>query len=503
MASLKKLAGQTLWYGLSNIGAKLLFQLQTPLVTYFLNSSGGVTQYGDFSALYAAISFFNIIFTYGMETAYFRFSAAGEDQKKLFRTIFTSLILSTTLLSVLLILFRVPLAKLSDIGDHPEYIIWCVLILAFDTLAAIPFARLRQEERPRKYAVVRLAGIIANIAAVVIFLAISPRFISEHPHHAYSIWYNSNSNVGFLILANLIQAAITFLLLFREWMDFRFTPDTALWKKAFTYSAPLIIAGLGGMVNETIDRQMLKHMYGTKAQGTFELGIYGANYKIAIFITLFITAFRMSAEPFFFSQAKDKNAPQTYARVMKWFVIILCCAFLSTALFIDGIKFFIGPAFRTERSLGIVPILLAANVCLGIYYNLSIWYKVTDKMRMGMYITLVGATLTIILNTLFIPKYGMYACAWTTFAAYFTMMVISYFLGQKYFPVPYNMKKLLSYLGVMLLLFFTQKLLGHFTENIVVRLSSAMVLMIIFLRLVVAAEKEELRGMPVIGKYIK
>ncbi len=503
MASLKKLAGQTLWYGLSNIAAKLLFQLQTPLVTYLLNKPSGVTDYGNFSALYSALSFMNVIFTYGMETAYFRFSAAGEDQKKLFRTIFSSLLVSTALLSAVLIFFRAPLAKLSDLGDHPEYITWCVLILAFDTLAAIPFARLRQEERPRKYAVVRIAGIVANITAMVIFLALSPGFVKEQPGNAYSEWYVSNNNVGFLIMANLIQSVITFLLLFGEWIDFRFAPDKALLKRAFIYSAPLIIAGLGGMINETIDRQMLKHMYGTIAQGTTEVGIYSANYKIAIFITLFITAFRMSAEPFFFNQAKEKNAPGTYARVMKWFVIVLCCAFLSTALFLDGIKFFLGSTFRNERSLGVVPILLAANVCLGIYYNLSVWYKLTDKMRMGMYITLVGAALTLICNTLFIPKYGMYACAWTTFAAYFSMMVISYFLGQKYFPVPYNMKKLLSYLGIMLLLFFTQKLVGHFTESIIIRLGSATVLMVLFIGMIAGAEKEELKGLPVVGKFIR
>lgn len=503
MASLKKLAGQTLWYGVSNIAAKLLFQLQTPLVTYLLNKPAGVTDYGNFSALYSALSFLNVLFTYGMETAYFRFSAAGEDQKKLFRTIFSSLLISTGLLSILLIVFRAPLARLSDIGDHPEYITWCVLIVALDTLSAIPFARLRQEERPRKYAIVRVTGIIANIVTMVIFLAISPRFVATHPGNAYSVWYNNNNNVGFLIMANLIQNALTFLLLFSEWIDFRFVPDKELLKRAFTYSAPLIIAGLGGMINETIDRQMLKHMYGTIAQGTTEVGIYTANYKIAIFITLFITAFRMSAEPFFFSQAKEKNAPQTYARVMKWFVIVLCCAFLSTALFLDGIKYFLGPIFRNPRSLGVVPILLAANVCLGIYYNLSIWYKLTDKMRMGMYITLVGATITIVCNTLFIPEYGMYACAWTTFAAYFSMMVVSYLLGQRYFPVPYNMKKLLSYLGVMAIMFFTQKLVGHFTESLIVRLTSATVLMLMFLRMVVAVEKEELKGMPVIGKYLK
>ncbi len=459
--------------------------------------------YGNFSSLYAGISFVNVVYTYGMETAYFRFSSTGTDQKKLFQTTFTSLLVSTILLSSLLIFFRLPIATFCRLGSHPEYITWCVLILAIDTMAAIPFARLRQEERPRKYAIVRVAGIIVNIILTFFFIAYSPRFVSEHPLHAYSAWYTRNTNVGFLILANLAQAAITFLLLFKEWMGYRFKFDAALWKKIFTYSAPMVLVGLGGMVNETIDRLMLPRMYGTADQGTFENSIYAANYKIAIFITLFITAFRMSAEPFFFNQAADKNAPKTYARVMKWFVIILCCAFLSTALYIDVIKYFVGPAFRNDRSLGVVPILLAANVCLGIYYNLSVWYKITDRMRMGMYITLMGAGLTLVSNTLFIPHFGMYACAWTTFAAYCSMMVVSYLLGQKYFPVNYNLKKLLSYLTVMVILFFTQKLVAHLTGNIFVRLTSATVLFFLFLRLVMMAEKEELKGMPVIGKFIK
>lgn len=503
MASLKKLAGQTLWYGLSNIAAKLLFQLQTPLVTYLLSNPSGMMDYGNFGTLFSVVSLLNVVYTYGMETAYFRFSSAGEDKQKLFRTAFSSLLISTVLLSAIITLFRGQIADLANLKQHTEYIIWCLLIIAFDTLSAIPFARLRQEERPKKYAFVRVAGIVVNLIVLVTLMAIMPGWVAAHPGAALSRWYLANNNVGFMILANVAQSAFTFIMLYKEWIDFRFTPDKALWKRIVTYGAPMVLVGLGGMVNETIDRIMLPHLYGTSTQGQVENSIYTATYKIAIFITLFITAFRMSAEPFFFNQAKDKNAPGTYARVMKWFVVVLCCAFLSSALFLDGIKYFLGPAFRNERSLGVVPILLGANVCLGIYYNLSVWYKLTDRMRMGMYITMFGAALTLTCNTLFIPQYGMYACAWTTFAAYCSMMLISYFLGQKYFPVPYNMKKLLSYLGVMLLLFFAQKAVGHFTESIVIRLGAATVFMLSFISMVVFAEKEELKGLPVVGKYIR
>lgn len=488
---------------MSNIAAKLLFYLQTPLVTYFLSNENGMRDYGNFGTLFAVISLLNVIYTYGMETAYFRFSSIGEDRDKLFKTTFSSLLISTVLLSTIVILCRGSLGAIANLEGHTEYIIWCALIISFDTLSAIPFARLRQEERPKKYAFVKVAGIVVNLVVVVSLIAFCPRWVQAHPDSSLSHWYTANNNVGFLILANLAASAFNFIMLYKEWLDFRFTPDKNLWKKIVSYGAPMIIVGLGGMVNETIDRIMLPHMYGSKEQGQLENAIYNANYKIAIFITLFITAFRMSAEPFFFNQAKDKNAPGTYARVMKWFVIVLCCAFLVTALYLDGLKFFLGPAYRNERSMGVVPILLGANVCLGIYYNLSIWYKLTNRMRMGMYVTLMGAVMTLLCNTLLIPEYGMYACAWTTFAAYFSMMVVSYLLGQKYFPVPYNMKKLLSYLGVMLLLFFIQKLVGHFTDSILIRLGSATVFMLSFLGMVVVAEKEELKGMPVVGKFLR
>jgi O-antigen/teichoic acid export membrane protein len=502
--SLKKLAGQTVWYGLSNIAAKLLNQLLTPLITYMLRRPAQMVDYGNFSMIMACVSLANVVFTYGMETAFFRFSAGGTDQKKLFQTVFTSLLLSSVLLSALLIFFRVPISNFLGLGIHTEYITWCVLIIAIDTMAAIPFARLRQEERPRKYAFVRVAGIFVNIIFVTYFIVYSPGAVAAHPASAYAKWYGANTNVGFLLLANLAQSAVTFLLLCKEWIGFRFRFDAALWKKVFMYSAPMVIIGLGGMVNETMDRLMLpKLLPASEEIRKTAVAIYAANYKIAIFITLFITAFRMSAEPFFFSQAADKNAPQTYARVMKWFVIILCIAFLSTALFIDIWKHYIPAEYRQNGGVGVVPILLAANVALGIYYNLSVWYKITDKMYMGMIITLIGAVITLIINFAFIPAYGMYACAWATLAAYGSMMLISYFVGQHYFPVPYPVKKLVSYLVVMLLLFFAEKGVMHFTGNVLIRTASAAVFMFLFLRLVLAAEKKELARMPFIGKWIK
>ncbi len=500
--SLKKLAGQTVWYGLSNIGARFLNYILTPIVTYLLHTQAGQAEYGDYSVLMAAIAFVNVVYTYGMETAYFRFSSSGENREKLFQTAFSSLFVTTILFSAIFILFRQRIDIFLGLDSHPEYITWCVMIIAIDTMAAIPFARLRQEERPRKYAFTKVAGIFVNIFLTLFFIYCSPYYIAAHPGGAYAQWYSQYNNTGFLLMANLAQNIITFLLLWKEWKVFRFGFDNVLWKKIMIYTSPMIIVGLGGMVNETIDRIMLRKLLPVSeelAKGA--VGIYSANYKLAIFITLFIQAFKMSAEPFFFNQSSDKNAPKTYARVMKWFVITLCLAFLFTSLYIDVWKYFVGRSYR--NGLGVVPILLAANLALGIYYNLSVWYKITDKMYLGMFITLVGAVITLVLNYAFIPTYGMYACAWATLAAYGSMMVISYFMGQRYFPVPYATKKLISYIVVMLALFFTEKAVMYFTDIVAIRLLAASVLMFLFLRLVFAVEKKELSGMPVIGKWIK
>ncbi len=461
-----------------------------------------MVQYGDISVFYAVIPFFNIIYTYGMETAYFRFAAKSNDKNRLFQTSFSSLLVSTIFFSILLIALRQQIADFFEQGSHPEYIVLCVLILAFDTLSAIPFAVLRQEGRPRKYAFTRIAGITVNVLLTIFFIGYCPGVVSAHPDSAFAIWYARYTPVGFVLLANVVQNVITFLLLAREWGTYRFRFDAALWKKIFAYCWPMIIVGMGGMVNETLDRIMLlKLLPGTMEEQKTTVAIYSANYKIAIFITLFIMAFRMSAEPFFFREAENKNAPKTYARVMKWFVITLCGAFLFTALFADDLwKHLIAPKY--QEGVGIVPILLAANIALGIYYNLSVWYKITDRMQFGMFITLVGAAITVVLNLFLIPVYGMYACAWATLAAYGSMMVLSYTLGQRYFPVPYPIGRLTGYITAMLALFFVQKGVLVFTDIIALRLLSGICLMALFGFLILRREREELKGMPVLGKYL-
>lgn len=505
MSSLKSLAGQTVWYGLSNIAARFLGYVLTPLITYLLNDPGGMKNYGEYTLIYAAIPLVNILFTYGMETAYFRFSNGETDGTKLFNTSFGSLIVSTVFFSALLYLFRAPIAQYLELGRYPVYITWVIWIIALDTLAAIPFARLRQENRPKRYAFTKVAGIGINIFFVVWFIALSPKYVAAHPDGWYAGWYRQYTPTGFLILANVFQSAFTLLLLAREWLGFRFRIDGQLLRAVLAYALPFIIVGIGGMVNEVIDRQMLPKLYnGTVAEGKVANAIYGANYKLAIFISLFINAFRMAAEPFFFRQAADKEAPKTYAKVMKWFVITLCFAFLFTALFLDVWKYMVGSGYRS--GIGVVPILLYANLALGIYYNLSVWYKISGHLRYGMGITLVGAALTLIINYIFIPRAGkdaMYVCAWATCICYTSMMVLSYYFGQKYFPVPYPKRKLLSFIGVMTLLFLIQQGVRYLTHNMAVSIASGVVLMLVFVRLIWVVERKELKAFPIIGKYIR
>ncbi len=498
MSSIKKLAGQTLWYGASNIAARFLNYLLTPLITYLLHNPEGVKDYGNYSLLYAWIAVVNIVFTYGFETGYFRFyNKPGADKRAIFQTTFGSILLSTIGLVGLLIILRAPINQLIGLAHHNEYIIWAILLVGLDALSIIPFAKLRQEARPKKYAFVKLSGIILNILLVVFFLVLLPDFLKDHPSSFLYHWYNRNTAVGFLVLANLCQNILVFLLLYKEWRSFRFEINKKLWKQIFKYSSPIIIIGIAAMINEVMDRQMLAMFLPMSEEKARQVvGIYSANYKLAILISLFIQAFKMAAEPFFFEQAKDKDAPKTYARVMKWFILTVAFAFLFTTLYLDVWKYFIGRSYRS--GLGIVPILLAANICLGVYYNLSIWYKLTDKMMMGLYITLLGVAVTLVGNYFFIPKYGMYAAAWATFFCYFIMMVISYLVGQKYYPIPYQVKKSCLHIIVMLGVYFIYQGVSMILSSLVLNLILATLLMGCFLVIIGRMEKKELKNLAVI-----
>jgi O-antigen/teichoic acid export membrane protein len=497
LSGIKKLAGQTMWYGVSSIAARFLSYLLTP----YLTSELLVGAYGEMNLVYSLLPFLNVLFMYGLETSYFRFVQKKGNEMEVYSTITISLITSTVIFTALMLLFRNSLASLISLKNHPEYIVWCAFIIAFDALSTISFARLRLEGRPVKYAMTKIAGILVYIGVTVFFLTICPALVKKDPNGFVSVFYNEKKAVGYIFIANLAQAVVTFLLLSKEFFSFRWKFNKELWKEIMPYSLPLLVAGFGGMINETFDRIMLG-WWSTAKDPLVQIGIYSGCYKLAILISLFIQAFRLGAEPFFFKQAENENAQKIYARVMKFFVLTVCFMFLVVALYIDIWKYFLSkPAYWT--GLRVVPILLLANIFLGIYYNLTIWYKVTHKTMAGAWVTLIGAAITLLINYLFIPKYGYMACAWATFLCYGSMMVISFVWGQKEYRIPYAWKKLLAYIGIVVILYFIHKLFQGIGLNVWVNRGFAAVLILAFAWFVLNIEKKEFQRLPYIGRFLK
>ncbi|MGZ3858173.1 MAG: oligosaccharide flippase family protein [Flavisolibacter sp.] len=498
MSGIKKLAGQTLWYGASSIAARFLNYLLTPYLTYALKGSA----YGEMSLVYAAIPFLNVVFTYGLETAYFRYSRNKDQEAEVYNTSMISLIVSTCLLTILLILFNKQIATLIGIKDHPEYFTWSAFIIAIDTLTALAFAKLRFEGRPRKFATIRIAGILLNIALTFFFLSICPKIQREHPGSFIGTFYNPRIGVGYVIIANLVQSVFTLLLLSRELLAFRWKFNARLWREIILYSAPLVLAGFAGMINETFDRIMLNWWapVATAEAAKIEVGTYSACYKLSILITLSVQAFRMAAEPFFFSAAHGQKPQRIYARVMKFFVITVCFMFLAVVLFLDIWKYFIQNKVFWQ-GLKVVPILLLANMFLGIYYNLSIWYKLSNKTMAGAWITVIGAAITLVINFFFIPHYGYMACAWATFFCYGSMMAVSFVWGQKNYPVPYAWKKLVAYIVICVALYGVHLLFQHFNLGPWANRGFGLVLIGLFGLLIMNVERSEFQKMPYIGRF--
>ncbi|MEO8823321.1 MAG: oligosaccharide flippase family protein [Ginsengibacter sp.] len=505
MSSIKKLAGQTIWYGVSSIAARFLFYLLTPYFTTKLS----VAKYGDMSLMYAAIPFLNVIFTYGIETAFFRFATKENDSKSIYNTSLISILCSTFFLTAILIFFKSSIAHLLRLDNNPEFILYAALIIAFDTLCTLPFAKLRLDQRPRKYALIRISTVVLQILVTYFLLSVCPRLAAENPNGFFATFYNPNYGVGYIIIANLIASFSALIFLHKEFLSFEFKFNKKVWVAMMIYSMPLIIAGFGGMINETFDRIMLSWLAPVTniTAAKDQVAIYSACYKLSILITLFIQAFRMGAEPFFFKQAEGQNPQKVYARVMKFFVITITTMFLVVALYIDIWKYFLSTDPEKLKiywtGLKVVPILLLANMFLGIYYNLSIWYKLTHKTIAGAYITLFGAALTLLINFIFIPYYGYMACAWATFLCYFSMMVFSFLWGQKDYPIPYAWKKLLIYIVIVVLLFFIHEGITYFFKANFVNLISATLLLILYVWFVLNVERKEFQRLPVFGKYFK
>ncbi len=480
-----------MWYGFSNIAARLLTYLLTPYFTYILTDTGGQIEFGKYAFIYACIPILNVVYTYGMETAFFRFST-DKDRRKLYNTQFTAMLITTLFFSVLLYVFRTPLAAFINVAEHMEYVSWCAVIIGLDALAALPYARLRREDRPRKYAFTKVAGILVYVGSIVFLYSVAGRWTVSYPDSAFTDWYERHWGIGFILFANILQSVVTLILLSKELADYRPRIDPVLLKKVLRYGFPILIAGFAGVINDTLDRVMLQKLYPASKEASLRMvGIYTAAVRLSVMINLVIQAFKMAAEPFFFSISKEADARDTYARVMKWFVIVMAVMFLSIMLFLDVWKYFVGPDYR--NALDLVPVLLLGYVCLGIYYNLTVWYKLTDRTQFGAWIMLIGAGITILFNWLLIPHWGYVACAWATLLCYATMMVLSYLWGQKYYPIPYPLKRIGGYLLAMLLLYGVHWVVTRWTDVLWFRIAAGVVLMCTFLGYIYKKDGQEIR----------
>jgi O-antigen/teichoic acid export membrane protein len=457
---LKKLAGQTAIYGLSSILGRFLNYLLVPLHTVVFLPE----QYGVITEMYAYVAFLIILLTYGMETAFFRFSSNKEhDPERVFSTALSSLAATTTLFILAAMAFAQPIADWLLYPDNREYVVWFAIIIGLDAITSIPLAKLREQNKAKTFAAINIANVLVNIGLNVFFLGYCLPLVSEGGGNWLTdTFYDPATGVGYVFIANLIASMVKFLLLTPTMLQGFTRPDPRLLRLMLIYAAPLLVAGLAGMMNETLDRILLKRMLYPEIGEVATMrtiGIYGACYKISIVITLMIQAFRYAAEPFFFSQEKESGSRQLYAKVMTWFVWVLAGTFLFVMLYIDVFKHFI-PNKDYWEGLRIVPVLLLANIFLGIYYNQSVWYKLTGKTGYGAALAIFGAVITLGVNLAFIPTYGYVASAWATLLCYGSMMVASYVLGRKHYPVPYAIGKLTIFVGSALLLWAASLALG-------------------------------------------
>jgi len=491
---LKKLAGQTLIYGMGTIVPRLLnYFLLTPFYTRIFITG----EYGVITELYAYVAFLLVLLTYGMETAFFRFAEKEPDPKKVFSTSVFSLFVTSVLFVVLVVIFDQPIADLIKYGDHPEYITMFSIIVALDAFTAIPFAYLRQKNKALRFSIIKIVNVLVNVGLNFFFLWLAPKMLAHNPESWVRTVYDPSIGVGYAFIANLVSSGLTLVLLLPDLLSVRPVLDKDLLGRMLRYAFPLLIVGLAGMVNEVADKIIFKFLLivppgepDPEAYAMSELGVYGAAYKLSVLMTLFIQMFRYAAEPFFFAQKKEDNARQVYADVMKYFVLFGLVIFLGVTLFADIVKYFIGPDYW--EGLFILPIVLMANLLLGITFNLSIWYKVNDMTRFGAYIALAGAAVTIIMNVLLVPRFSYFGSAIGHLSAYSIMVLLSYYWGQKYYRIDYQMKRIGFYFVLTIALF----IFGYYLpfESRILKLGINFVLFMIFMIVVFFKERREFKA---------
>ena len=481
MGALKKLFKQTFIYGLATVLPRMLNFLLVPLYTT-KGVLSSVAEYGKVSLIYSWFVIFNVILAYGMETAFFRFFHKEDDKKKVVGTASVSLIITSLTFFVLAFLFKNQISQFTNI--KAEYISLVIWILLLDALVIIPFAWLRANEKPMKYAIIKICNVAVNLG-LNIFLLLWLKGLADG-NSFFNNFYQPNFEINYIFISNLVASGLTLLLMVSFYTKIKYTFDSVLLKKMLRYAFPVLIAGIAFSINETFDRILLERLLPENIAET-QIGMYSACYKLALFMTLFATAYRLGIEPFFFSHANSENPQKNYAKILEFFVAFGAVIFLSVVVFADILKPIIIRSEAYWEAMWIVPLILLANFCLGIYHNLSVWYKITDRTKFGAYISVFGALVTLVLNIWLIPKIGFKGSAIATLSAYGSMMLLSYYFGRKYYPIPYNLKKIGSYLLVSTV--FSILSFYYFRENYVVGIS----MLVVFLLIVFVLEKKELK----------
>jgi len=443
----KNLFKQTAIYGLATVVPRMFSFFLVPLYTELLPKA----EYGQVNIIFAYLIFFNVILAYGMETSFFRFYNIEDDKKTVVETSTVSIFWTTLLFLAVALLFRTSVSEFLDIDvQYITYVIW---ILALDALVIIPFSKLRARQKPMFYATIKIGNVAVNLGLNLLFLIYLPEIAKENPDSFISSLYFEDFQVGYIFVSNIVASLLTLLVLLPNYLHVKWHFDFQLWKKMMRYGFPIMIAGIAFAINDQFDKILLKYLL-PPATAEEQVGIYSACYKLGLFMVLFRTAYTLGIEPFFFSHASNENASQTYATITKYFVIFGSLMTLGVIVFADVLKLVMIRDSSFWDAMGVVPLIILANFFLGIYTNLSVWYKLTNQTHIGAYISIVGAIITLALNYLLIPSIGYYGSAIATIAAYGSMMLISYTLGNKYYPIPYDKKKIGAYLGISILFSF-------------------------------------------------
>ncbi|MDR3188647.1 MAG: polysaccharide biosynthesis C-terminal domain-containing protein [Prevotellaceae bacterium] len=488
MNPLKRLAGDTAIYGLSTIVARLINYLLVAYHTRVLDRA----QYGVFTEFYGYATFLLVLLTYGMETGFFRFSSRADQRPDaVFSTSMVALLATSALFFGVIMLNLSGASALMGYPNHHAYVLQMAAILAVDAFTAIPFARLRFLRKAKVFALFKLLNVVFYVLVSVAFFTFLPPYLAQHPHSLLLRFFSPSADVGYIFTANLLSSLLSLALLLPVILGVKLSFSPSLLRRMLVYSLPLLVAGLPGVANDYLDRVLFKHLYADPSFALDQLGVYGANAKLAVLMVLFVQMFRYAAEPFFFSYAEKSDARPIFALVMKYFVICAVFIFLLVSLNIDIFAYFTAKSYREGAT--VVPVMLFANLLLGVVFNLSMWYKLSEKTKYAVYITLSGMLVTVLVNVIFIPRYGYHAAAWGHFLSYAVMVLISYAMGQRFYPIRYDLKTIGFYIFVGLGIYAVFVFCGRFELGLAQKTALSAALLLAYLAVAFLRDGKKLK----------